>query len=87
MINPLRAAGAPLFIGAVQFIVGIFPKTAGPIHSVPSLIAFLFGGHSAIASHRLERRPMNYFSVIMGVVSLSTLALYAARLYPARAQD
>ena len=31
---------------------------------------FIFGGLSAIAAYRIERSPMTYFSVIMGVVTL-----------------
>ena len=52
--------------------VGIFPENVlgGTSHHIVSLMAFLFGGLSAIAAYRIERSPMTYFSIIMGVVTL-----------------
>jgi hypothetical membrane protein len=52
--------------------VGIFPENVlgGTPHRIVSLMAFLFGGLAAIAAYRIERSPMTYFSVIMGVVTL-----------------
>lgn len=61
--------------------VALFPETAGSIHSLLSLIAFLFGGLAAVSSYRMQRRPLSYFSVILGVFSLAALVLYAGGVY------
>jgi hypothetical membrane protein len=62
--------------GAGAFGVGVFPETAGLIHPVVSLVTFLFGGLSAIATYKLEKPPLNYLSVAFGVFSLTALLLY-----------
>jgi hypothetical membrane protein len=61
--------------------VALFPETAGSIHTLLSLVAFLFGGAAAVASYRMQRRPLSYFSVIIGVFSLVALVLYASGTY------
>ncbi len=50
------------------------------IHVIAALIAFLFGGLSAIVSHKLLDPPFSYFSVLQGVLSIVALVLsiYAA---------
>ncbi len=66
-------------IGAMG--VGLFPETAGIVHEIVSLIAFLFGGASAIASCKLVKAPFSYISVIMGAMSLVSLVLFADQIY------
>jgi len=66
-------------VGAIG--VGVFPETAGYIHTVMSFVAFFFGGLSAISSYTLEKTPLNYFSVAMGAFSLVALALFASEQY------
>jgi hypothetical membrane protein len=61
-------------IGAMG--VGIFPESFELIHPIVSLIAFLFGGLSAIFAYKLEKFPLNYISVIMGLIALLALALF-----------
>ena len=51
-------------IGAMG--VGLFPEDAGAIHAIFSLITFLFAGLSAIMSYKLQKRPLSYFSIILG---------------------
>jgi hypothetical membrane protein len=63
--------------GAGVMGVGVFTENAGAIHGVVSLIAFLFGGLSAIAAYKLEKPPLNYISVIMGFLALIALVLFA----------
>jgi len=67
--------------GAGAIGVGVFPGTSGVIHDIVSLMAFLFGGLSAIASWRLVKAPFNYFSVVLGIVSLTALILFIAGIY------
>jgi hypothetical membrane protein len=70
---PLVLAG----IGAAG--VGLFPETAGSLHSIFSFITFLFGGLSAIVAYRIEKPPLNYFSVMLGVITLTALVLYVSK--------
>lgn len=56
--------------------VGIFPEDTGLIHGIAALIAFFFGGLSAISSHKLLQPPLTYFSIILGLVSLLALVLF-----------
>lgn len=63
-------------IGALG--VGLFPETSGIWHSLFSLIVFLFAGLSAMVTYRFQKRPMSYFSIILGAVTLIALLLYMA---------
>jgi hypothetical membrane protein len=60
-------------IGAMA--VGIFPETTGLPHALAAIITFLFGGLAAITAYKLEKKPLNYFSVALGIVSLTALIL------------
>jgi len=55
---------------------GIFSEVFYPTHGILSLLAFFFGPLAAIDSFRLERRPMNYISPILGFISLVALSLF-----------
>lgn len=61
--------------------VGVFPESAGYIHTVVSFVTFFFGGLSAIFSYQIEKPPLTYFSVILGALSLAALALFASQQY------
>ncbi len=64
--------------------VGIFPENTflangTPIfHSIFALMAFLFGGAAAIASHKLVRPPFKYFAIVFGVATLLALGVFLA---------
>ena len=66
-------------IGALG--VGLFPETTGIWHSIFSLIVFLFAGLSAIVTYRFQKKPMAYFSAILGVITLIALILYVGDTY------
>ena len=61
-------------IGALG--VGLFPETTGIFHSIFSLIVFLFAGLTALVTARFQRKPMFYFSIVLGLVTLVALLLY-----------
>jgi hypothetical protein len=44
-------------------------------------MVFLFAGLSAIVTYRLQKKPMAYFSVILGVITLIALVLYVPSIY------
>jgi hypothetical membrane protein len=74
-------------IGAMG--VGILTEDFGVLHLVVSLIAFLFGGLSAIFSvlcsyvHKfpLVKMPFSAVSVILGLMALGALGLFFGRIF------
>lgn len=58
--------------------VGVFTEHSGIMHTAVSLIAFLFGGLSAVSSFRLLRPPFSVIAVILGLMSLGALILIAS---------
>ncbi|AKB78687.1 hypothetical protein MSHOH_2204 [Methanosarcina horonobensis HB-1 = JCM 15518] len=60
--------------------VGIFDGSYGDIHAIFSLLAFLAGGLSAVASYSVQAGPIRYFSVALGGISLLDLILYYVML-------
>jgi hypothetical membrane protein len=74
-------------IGAMG--VGVFTEDFGALHVVVSLIAFLFGGLSAIFSvlcsyvHKfpLVKMPFSAISIILGLMTLGALGLFAGKVY------
>jgi hypothetical membrane protein len=61
--------------------VGLFPETAGPIHHIVSLITFVFAGLAAVASYRIEKAPLSYFSILLGAMTLASLGLYISDVF------
>ena len=61
-------------LGAIG--VGLFPETTGIIHLVAAFITFIFMGLAALMSYRIVRSPLNYVSIILGVLTLVTLLLF-----------
>jgi hypothetical membrane protein len=69
--------------------VGIFTEDAGMLHSVVSLIAFLFSGLSAIfaviCTHihqvKLMKMPFSAIATILGLTTLVGLALFVGQVY------
>lgn len=56
--------------------VGIFDGSHGDVHAIFALLSFLAGGLSAVASSRIQGVPLNYFSALLGGISLLDLILY-----------
>ncbi len=65
-------------IGAMG--VGVFTSAFTAIHGAVSLMAFGFGGLSAIASHKALKLPLSAISVILGAMTLGALTLFAIGL-------
>jgi len=63
-------------IGAMG--VGLFPENYAAEHELFSLVVFLFGGLAAIAAYKIERKPLNYFSPIIGMFSILMLVCFVA---------
>jgi hypothetical membrane protein len=74
-------------IGAMG--VGIFTEDFETLHPIVSLIAFLFGGLSAVFSgvgsflhkYRLMRTAFFAFAIILGFMTLGALVLFAGKIY------
>ncbi len=58
--------------------VGFFPETMGMMHVISAFTAFSFGGLSAIVSYKIQKPPLSYFSVLLGVMSLVALTIYGS---------
>jgi len=63
-------------IGAMG--VGVFPEDSPLMHEIVSDIAFIFGGLAPLAAWKVVKKPFAYFSVVMGLLSLSALVLLSA---------
>jgi hypothetical membrane protein len=59
----------------------VFTEHYGDIHTVVSLIAFLFGGLSAIASYRQLKLPFSVIAGILGLMCLGALILFMSGVY------
>jgi hypothetical membrane protein len=65
-------------IGAMG--VGVFTEDYGQMHTLVSLIVFLFGGLSSVASFRLLKKPLSFIAVVLGFISLGALVLFAGAI-------
>ncbi|MEM0442862.1 MAG: DUF998 domain-containing protein [Candidatus Caldarchaeum sp.] len=74
-----RAFIALAGIGAAG--VGVFPENVPVLHSVMSLITFLFAGVSAVYGVRVFDKPVGLLSVVAGIVSLAALMLFITGNY------
>jgi hypothetical membrane protein len=63
--------------------VGLFTEATSTftIHSVFSVITYVFGGISAVMSYKLQKWPLSIFSVVLGVFSLVAMVLLASGIY------
>lgn len=72
-----RVVTIPLSLLGIGVLgVGIFNGSFGTIHAVFALLTFLAGGVAAIAASRVERSPLSYISVILGVIALVNLVAF-----------
>lgn len=64
--------------------VGVFPGDTGSIHGLSALVTFFASSLSAMAAWRLEKSPLSYISVIVGLLSLTVLllAIFAGEASP-----
>ncbi len=66
-------------LGAIS--VGMFTETAGFLHVIVSFIAFFFAGLGAIAASKVVKEPFSYFSILMGIASITALVLYGTNIF------
>jgi hypothetical membrane protein len=67
---PLTVLG----IGALG--VGVFPGNTGAPHAIFAMVTFVAGGVAAISAARVTTAPFRFVSLLLGAVSLLTLASY-----------
>ena len=73
--KPITVLVAVAGIGALG--VGIFNETAPfMLHDIFSVLTFMGIGLTALVSYRLQRPPLGYFSIILGLVTLVSMVLY-----------
>lgn len=81
-VNLLRVPGDRIFpallltagLGAVG--VGVFPESYGILHTISSLVAFLFGGLAILASYRILGGAARIAAPAMGALALACLVLF-----------
>jgi hypothetical membrane protein len=62
--------------------VGVFPEGSPyNLHTIMSAVTFIFAGVTAITAYRFTPKPISWISIIMGVVSLTSLGLFASENY------
>jgi len=66
-------------IGAMG--VGLFPESFGILHKVASFITFFFGAISAVVSYKLQKPPLSYLAVVLGLLSLISLVLFGLKIF------
>ncbi len=73
---------ASLFLAGVGPLgVGIFNENHIVFHSLFALIAFVFGGVSAVAAAKFLRKPISHVAMAIGAFMLLALIFLAARLH------
>lgn len=70
-----------LLTGVGAMGVGLFPEDFGILHTIASLITFLFGALSTIASYRFLKAPLSYLAIILGLLSFFALVLFGLDIY------
>lgn len=63
-----------LVLGAGIVGVGLFPGYVMPWHAIAAMLAFTSGGIAVVLSSRVVRRPFSWLCLLLGTVSLLTLA-------------
>jgi hypothetical membrane protein len=62
--------------GIACILVGVFPPDTGAVHDFIALIAFIFGPVTAIAAYQVERGPLKFFSVAIGLGALVPVGMH-----------
>jgi hypothetical membrane protein len=71
-----------VIVGVGSIGAGVFAENISwPLHSVFSLVVFVFEAASAIMSYKFEKSPLSYTSVILGAVTLSAFILFISGFY------
>lgn len=66
--------------GIGMILVGTFTEQTGVVHSIVSAVAFISIGVAAILAYRIQKPPLSYFSVILGVIGLVATALLESNI-------
>ena len=61
--------------------VGIFPETAGILHTLFSLITFAGAGLAILSATKIVKGPVRILSIILGLATLTSLTLFATKNY------
>jgi hypothetical membrane protein len=61
--------------------VGIFTENSEPMHTIASIVVFLFCGLSAIFSYKVTKYPFNIIAILLGLTSLLAMILFMGNIY------
>lgn len=72
-----RSVTVPMTVlGIGAFGVGLFPVNTGAPHAIFAMVTFIAGGLAAISAARVTMAPFRLVSIVLGAISLLTLASY-----------
>jgi hypothetical membrane protein len=61
--------------------VGIFTENSESMHTLASIVVFLFSGLSAISSYKVTKYPFNIIVILLGLTSLLAMILFMGNIY------
>jgi hypothetical membrane protein len=61
--------------------VGLFTENSEPLHTIASIVVFLFSGLSAISSYKVTKLPFNIIAILLGLTSLISMILFMGNIY------
>ena len=61
--------------------VGIFTENSEPMHTIASIVLFLFCGLSAIFSSKVSKSPFKIIVILLGIISLGAMILFMGSIY------
>ena len=61
--------------------VGIFTENNLSMHTIVSVLVFLFSGLSAISSYKITKYPFNIIVILLGLTSLLAMILFMGNIY------
>jgi hypothetical membrane protein len=67
-----------LLMALAAMSVGVFTKDFTLAHGAVSSGAFFFAGLSALAAAKVMKKPLSLVSIILGVMTLTALALFSS---------
>jgi hypothetical membrane protein len=80
MRRPFTVAVILAGVGAIG--VGLFPEgSPHGLHTIFSLVTFLFGGLAALFSYGAQPRGLGAASAVLGAAALASLVLYVGQYY------
>jgi len=76
LIKKLLPFTALTVFGIAIACVGVFPESIGSLHILAAMITFGLGALVCIGSYFYSKKPLSYFFVLLGLISILASTLY-----------